>query len=61
VDVLNHSLGTNLQPEYIDNPHAHYQNFTQADLTNVRGALGYQPQFPLEKGVADYVQWLYPA
>jgi ADP-L-glycero-D-manno-heptose 6-epimerase len=59
VDVLNKCLGTNLQPDYIDNPHAHYQNFTQADLANVRNALGYQPRFPLEEGVRDYMQWLY--
>jgi ADP-L-glycero-D-manno-heptose 6-epimerase len=59
VDVLNKSLGTNLRPDYFDNPHAHYQNFTEADLTRVRGALGYQPQFPLERGVADYMKWLY--
>src|SRR5437660_1408631 len=45
----------------MDNPHAHYQNFTEADLERVRGALGYQPQFSLERGVADYVDWLYPA
>ena len=60
VDVLNKSLGTNLRPDYFDNPHAHYQNFTEADLTRVRDALGYQPQFPLERGVADYMNWLYP-
>jgi ADP-L-glycero-D-manno-heptose 6-epimerase len=60
VDVLNRSLGTDFKPDYIENPHAHYQNFTQADLTRVRGALGYQPQFRLEKGVADYMKWLYP-
>jgi len=59
VDVLNKCLGTNLQPDYIDNPHAHYQNFTQADLTNARSALGYEPQFPLEDGVRDYMHWLY--
>src|SRR5438034_3195928 len=35
VDVLNKCLGTNLQPDYIDNPHAHYQNFTQADLDKI--------------------------
>jgi nucleoside-diphosphate-sugar epimerase len=29
-------------------------------LTRVRGAFGYQPQFPLERGVADYMKWLYP-
>jgi ADP-L-glycero-D-manno-heptose 6-epimerase len=59
VDVLNKCLGTNFQPDYIDNPHAHFQNFTQADLTNARSALGYQPRFSLEEGVRDYMQWLY--
>ena len=61
VQILNNTLGTNLQPEYIDNPHAHYQNFTQADLTKVRDALGYEPQYTFEAGVADYMRWLYPA
>ena len=59
VDVLNKCLGTNFQPDYIDNPHAHYQNFTEADLTNARSALGYESQFPLEDGVRDYMQWLF--
>jgi ADP-L-glycero-D-manno-heptose 6-epimerase len=61
IDVLNRSLGTDFKPDYIDNPHEHYQNFTQADLTSVQGALGYQSQFSLETGVADYMRWLYPA
>jgi nucleoside-diphosphate-sugar epimerase len=26
----------------------------------VRGALGYESQYPLESGVADYLKWLYP-
>jgi ADP-L-glycero-D-manno-heptose 6-epimerase len=60
IDVLNKSLGTNLRPDYIDNPHAHYQNFTQADLSRVRGAIGYEPEYSLEAGVKDYMQWLYP-
>jgi ADP-L-glycero-D-manno-heptose 6-epimerase len=60
IDVLNMCLGTKFQPDYIDNPHAHYQNFTEADLSNVRENLGYKPQFSLERGVADYMQWLYP-
>ena len=59
VDVLNKCLGTKFPPDYIDNPHAHYQNFTQADLTNARRALGYEPEFPLEDGVRDYMHWLY--
>ncbi|MEY2500728.1 MAG: ADP-L-glycero-D-manno-heptose 6-epimerase [Verrucomicrobiota bacterium] len=60
VDILNRSLGTDLKPDYIENPHAHYQNFTQADLTSVRNGLGYEPKYPLEAGVADYMKWLYP-
>ena len=60
VDVLNQCLGTKLQADYIDNPHAHYQNFTEADLDKVRSALGYAPRFPLEDGVRDYMKWLYP-
>src|SRR5437764_9028553 len=51
VQVLNKSLGTNLEPEYIENPHAHYQNFTEANLQMVQGALGYRPQFSFEAGV----------
>jgi ADP-L-glycero-D-manno-heptose 6-epimerase len=60
IDVLNRSLGTDFKPEYIENPHAHYQNFTQADLASVRNSLGYEPKYPLETGVADYMKWLYP-
>jgi ADP-L-glycero-D-manno-heptose 6-epimerase len=61
VDVLNKCLGTNFHPDYIDNPHAHYQNFTQADLNKVHSALGYEPRFRLEEGVREYIEWLYPA
>ena len=60
VQILNNTLGTNFEPEYIENPHSHYQNFTQADLTKVREALGYEPRFSFEEGVADYMKWLYP-
>jgi ADP-L-glycero-D-manno-heptose 6-epimerase len=60
VNILNRCLGTNLPADYIENPHAHYQNFTEADLDKVRSAIGYQPQFPLEAGVKDYMKWLYP-
>ena len=58
IQVLNKYLGTNFEPEYFDNPHAHYQNFTQADLTSARKSLGYEPRFSLEDGVRDYMQWL---
>src|SRR5262249_4821639 len=56
IEILNKSLGTQFPPDYIDNPHAHYQNFTQADLTRARKVLGYEPRFPLEEGVRDYMR-----
>src|SRR5947209_10192234 len=59
IDVLNKCLDTNFQPEYFDNPHPHYQNFTQADITSAHSGLGYEPRFSLEDGVRDYMQWLY--
>src|SRR5713101_2122020 len=59
IDVLNNCLATNFQPEYFDNPHPHYQNFTQADITSARSALGYEPRFSLEQGVRDYMRWLF--
>jgi ADP-L-glycero-D-manno-heptose 6-epimerase len=60
IAILNQSLGTNFEPEYFDNPHAHYQNHTEADLSAARKSLGYEPHFTLEQGVADYLAWLYP-
>jgi ADP-L-glycero-D-manno-heptose 6-epimerase len=51
---LNRVLQTNVEPEYIDNPHAHYQPHTEADLSQTTRALRYTPKFTLEKGVDDY-------
>src|SRR5271155_5825040 len=54
--VANHNrvLNTGYQPEYIDNPHAHYQPHTEADLSLTTRALRYTPKFTLEKGIDDY-------
>jgi len=51
---LNRVLITQWLPEYIDNPHAHYQPHTEADLTETTRALRYTPKFTLEKGIDDY-------
>ncbi len=52
---LNKNLGTNLEPDYIDNPYAFYQPHTEADMTKARVELGHVPAFPPVKGIADYV------
>jgi ADP-L-glycero-D-manno-heptose 6-epimerase len=51
---LNRVLNTTWQPEYIDNPHAHYQPHTEADLTETTRALRYKPKYTLETGIDDY-------
>jgi ADP-L-glycero-D-manno-heptose 6-epimerase len=51
---LNRVLETGYQTEYIDNPHAHYQPHTEADLTLTTRALRYKPKFTLEEGIDDY-------
>lgn len=52
---LNRNLGTNLEPEYFDNPHPFYQSHTEADLTLAKSELGYAPKYPPATGIADYV------
>lgn len=59
IAALNECLGTRLEPEYIDNPYAHfYQPETQADMTRAREVLGFQPQWAPARGIADYVRQL---
>lgn len=58
IALLNKALGTGLEPDYIDNPFAFFQPFTQADLSRSRHELVYEPQYTLDKGVAEYVAWL---
>jgi ADP-L-glycero-D-manno-heptose 6-epimerase len=51
---LNRVLKTHWTPEYIDNPHVHYQPHTEADLTQTTRALRYKPKYTLETGIDDY-------
>jgi ADP-L-glycero-D-manno-heptose 6-epimerase len=54
VTQLNRVLQTDLPPEYFENPYDFFQTLTEADLTQSRRALGYDPQFDLAKGVDAY-------
>jgi ADP-L-glycero-D-manno-heptose 6-epimerase len=59
IEELNKNLGTNLPPEYIDNPYSSfYQPHTQADMTLARQELKFEPQYPPAIGIADYVATL---
>ncbi len=58
IACLNKELGTNLEPEYIDNPYPFFQLKTQADMSLAKEKLGYEPDYSLEAGIADYVSIL---
>ena len=52
---LNKNLGTDLEPDYIDNPYAFYQPHTEADMSLAKEELGFAPSFTPVTGIADYV------
>lgn len=54
VHHLNRVLKTNLPAEYFENPYDFFQTWTEADLTQSRRVLGYEPQFDLGKGIDAY-------
>lgn len=55
---LNRNLGTNLDPDYFDNPYDFYQNDTCADVSLARELLGFKSVFSFRDAVKDYVTWL---
>lgn len=54
VDALKDVLKKDAKTEYIENPYAHYQENTQADLSQTQEKLGYVSKFTIEEGVKDY-------
>jgi len=54
VRQLNRVLKTDFQPDYFDNPYSFTQDWTEADLTESRRTLGYQPGFDLARGIDAY-------
>ena len=43
-----------LPPEYFENPYDFFQTWTEADLTQSRKVLKYEPRYDLEKGIDAY-------
>jgi len=54
VSELNRVLGTDLPPEYFENPYSFFQTWTEADLTEARRVLGYAPAYDLARGIDAY-------
>ncbi len=55
VNLLNNALGTDIKPEYIENPVKNYVAHTLADLTKVKAALGFRSEYSLEEGISEIV------
>jgi ADP-L-glycero-D-manno-heptose 6-epimerase len=58
VEILNQTVGTNLETEYFDNPYAFYQNETQADTALAYESLGFKAKFCPDEGIKDYISHL---
>lgn len=58
IAALNQALGTQLEPEYIENPYSFYQPHTEADMSLTASELGFRPEFEPATGIPDYVNWL---
>jgi UDP-glucose 4-epimerase len=57
VDELNKVLGTDIEPEYVENPIDNYVDRTKADISQARELLGYEPEHSFREGLektADY-------
>jgi ADP-L-glycero-D-manno-heptose 6-epimerase len=54
VAALNGVLGTSLPPDYFENPYSFTQDHTEADLSESRKALGYEPQHDPPHGIDTY-------
>lgn len=55
IAILNEVMGTDLEPEYFQNPYTRvYQDNTEADLAHARELLAFEPQYDLESGIRDY-------
>ena len=52
VAMINDELGTDIDPEYIENPLPVYVHDTMADATKLREATGWEPEVGFEEGVA---------
>src|SRR3989344_277443 len=53
VRILNDILGTKIEPEYIRNEVKNYISTQRADMSKIKKAIGFGPEFSLESGIRD--------
>jgi UDP-glucose 4-epimerase len=49
--VINKVLGTEIKPQYVPNPIKNYVQNTVADISKIKNTLGFEPNWPLERGI----------
>ena len=54
-DILQEELRTDLGTEYFPNPYLDYQLHTQANITESKKNLSFNPKFSLEQGIKSYI------
>ncbi len=58
IAALNDAMGTQLEPDYFENPYDFYQPHTEADMTKAKNDLDFIPEYSPESGIRDYVDHL---
>ena len=57
IKILNKQLKTDFRPDYFENPYQGlYQDYTEADTTNLVKKLKVKPRYSLEQGIEDYIK-----
>ncbi|MFB6147420.1 MAG: NAD-dependent epimerase/dehydratase family protein [Candidatus Nanohaloarchaea archaeon] len=57
VEKLNEALGTDIEPEHVENPRDKYVQATKADISKARERLGYEPDYSFEEGLEKAVKY----
>jgi UDP-glucose 4-epimerase len=57
VEKLNDVLGTDIDPEHVENPRDKYVQTTKADISRAREELGYEPEYSFEEGLEKTVEY----
>ena len=59
LNIIQKKLGTDIPINLIDNPYnSGYQFYTEADISETIKHLNYNPEFSLEDGISDYLDFL---
>ena len=53
-EELNRVMKTDILPDYFENPYSFTHDWTQADVSQSKAALGYVPAFDLRNGIEAY-------